>query len=290
MKACPRLEASGTQKGREFRAEGRATRTHGQSAARRRKENAGRRAERRHISERGCALKDRPRQSARRPPRLSGEGETPPSGEARPRGMRGHCEDPATRGANFRACPGPTKNTGDQTRPKKIPASQSLSRSPPLDPASRMWPASQILDGSGQAARRTGIASPPRSRAKPAMTNEINPLMKGHLRTPLPSPPRLRPALPLGAVRQAGLPARQGCKGDARACARRYGRLVPEQARLGMLLLLEAARCGVATRSARRCADEIAALEAWAAQVEAAQGGCQAPRNFDHRREQPPWA
>ncbi len=77
-----------------------------------------------------------------------------------------------------------------------------------------------------------------------------------------------------------------------RAPARaRYGPLVPEQARYGMLLLLEAARCGVSDAQMRAdVPDEIAALEAWAAQVEAAQGGCQARETVDHRPEQPPWA
>jgi hypothetical protein len=82
----------------------------------------------------------------------------------------------------------------------------------------------------------------------------------------------------------------QGCKRNPRTCSRRYGQLVPEQARYGMLLMFEAARCGIGDAQLRSDApDEIAALEAWCAQVDAAQDGCQAGETVDHGNA-PPWA
>jgi hypothetical protein len=83
----------------------------------------------------------------------------------------------------------------------------------------------------------------------------------------------------------------QQCRGNPRTCSRRYGRLVPEQARYGMLLMFEAARCGVSDEQMRAdMPDEIAALEAWMAQVDAALDGCTAPETVDHGPELPPWA
>jgi hypothetical protein len=80
----------------------------------------------------------------------------------------------------------------------------------------------------------------------------------------------------------------QGCKGNPRACARRFGRLVPEQARYGLLLLFEAARCGISDAQMRHdVPNEIAALDAWLAQVEAAQDGCKARETVDHGGEPP---
>lgn len=72
------------------------------------------------------------------------------------------------------------------------------------------------------------------------------------------------------------------CKRDPKSCARRYGPLAPEQARLGMLATLQGAQDGVGIDEVRlHVPDDIAALEAWRAQVATAVDG-QARETVDH--------
>jgi len=71
------------------------------------------------------------------------------------------------------------------------------------------------------------------------------------------------------------------CKRDPKACARRYGPLAPEEARIGALALLQGTLDGVDRAEVRRFEPAgIAALEAWCARVAAAvegRAGEQAP-------------
>ena len=74
----------------------------------------------------------------------------------------------------------------------------------------------------------------------------------------------------------------QQCKRDPRSCARRYGPLVPEEARLGMLAVLQGAQDGAGIEEVRtHVPADIAAWEAWTAQVHAARDG-QARETVDH--------
>jgi hypothetical protein len=69
--------------------------------------------------------------------------------------------------------------------------------------------------------------------------------------------------------------ARQ-CRRDPNDCIARYAPLVPEEARCGVLALIEAGRCGISDEQMRADAPaEIAALESWIAQVHAANGNGQ---------------
>ena len=66
----------------------------------------------------------------------------------------------------------------------------------------------------------------------------------------------------------------RACKRDPKACARRYGPLAPEEARIGALALVQGALDGVDRDEVRRFEPAgIAALEAWRAQVAAAADG-----------------
>ena len=70
------------------------------------------------------------------------------------------------------------------------------------------------------------------------------------------------------------------CKRDPKSCARRYGPLAPEEARLGMLALLQGTLDGVDRDEVRRWVPaEVAALEAWTVRIAAAADarGDQAP-------------
>ena len=63
----------------------------------------------------------------------------------------------------------------------------------------------------------------------------------------------------------------RACKRDPRSCARRYGALVPEAARHGMLAMLQGVQAGAGLDELRACfPDDLAALEAWRAQIAAA--------------------
>jgi hypothetical protein len=60
----------------------------------------------------------------------------------------------------------------------------------------------------------------------------------------------------------------RACKRNARNCVERYAPLVPEEARIGVLATIEAARCGIGDEQMRADASiEIAALESWIARV-----------------------
>lgn len=78
----------------------------------------------------------------------------------------------------------------------------------------------------------------------------------------------------------------RGCRRDPRSCATRYGPLVPEEARFGMLAVLQGAQDGVGIDEVRRYEPAgIAALEAWLAQVAASHGDGPAGETVDRRRE-----
>lgn len=63
----------------------------------------------------------------------------------------------------------------------------------------------------------------------------------------------------------------QACRGNPSICARRYGRLAPQAAREGMLMLMYAMTNDVDEEAVRAHASpEIAAFDAWVIQVEEA--------------------
>ncbi|HZT24325.1 MAG TPA: hypothetical protein VFA57_01365 [Pseudolabrys sp.] len=67
--------------------------------------------------------------------------------------------------------------------------------------------------------------------------------------------------------------ARQ-CRRKPQSCARRYGPLVPEEALLGMLALLQGAHDGVDVETVRQYVPgDVAALERWTGLVRAAADG-----------------
>lgn len=75
----------------------------------------------------------------------------------------------------------------------------------------------------------------------------------------------------------------RSCKRDPRACARRYGPLVPEEARLGMLAFMQGMQDGVSADVVRaHVPAETAALDAWTDRIEAAVCGGQARETVDH--------
>jgi hypothetical protein len=76
----------------------------------------------------------------------------------------------------------------------------------------------------------------------------------------------------------------RACKRDPKSCARRFGPLAPEEARIGALALVQGAIDGVDRDEVRRFEPSgIAALEAWTARIagaadgQAADAGEQAP-------------
>jgi hypothetical protein len=78
------------------------------------------------------------------------------------------------------------------------------------------------------------------------------------------------------------------CKGKPDDCITRYAPLVPEAARCGVLAVAAAGSYGIGDDDMRADAGaELAALEAWIAQVEAAYGDGQAAETDDHTHEQP---
>ena len=75
--------------------------------------------------------------------------------------------------------------------------------------------------------------------------------------------------------------ARQ-CRRTPQSCARRYGPLVPEDALLGMLALLQGAHDGVDVETVRQYVPgDVAALERWTGLVRAAADG-QARETVEH--------
>lgn len=73
----------------------------------------------------------------------------------------------------------------------------------------------------------------------------------------------------------------KACKDNPKACVARCGPLVPEDARCGALALVKGGQDGVGIDEVRRYVPrDIAALEAWTAQVHASGG--QARETCDH--------